>query len=270
MPSAVTCGDCGAQFELTQTFWEERVARRVVAVRCKRCGAKIRVDGRNPEDAPEHSKPPSPSVRERLTSVVEVERGDPEGVLPTETYVAPPATPNEPSVWLISYQDDDDRELDEPQIAAALAKGEITLDTIAWRDGMADWLPLRDIPSLSALSTAPIGAAAGAALSGLSLTPTPALTTARTPATPGATQRAPVAAQAPAVERQPLAEPNDEEEAPASLAPESLEPESLDPVSLAANELPAARPAPPAPPPRRAPAASAAPQPAERPAPRRT
>ncbi len=55
------------------------------------------------------------------------------------------------SLWLVSYADDDDREMTPPQIYQALRRGEIDMDTIVWRDGMPDWLPISEI---SALKTA--------------------------------------------------------------------------------------------------------------------
>ena len=58
---------------------------------------------------------------------------------------------DESDVWLISYDDNDDRELTPAQIRAALRKGEITAETIAWREGMAEWLPLSDIKELAAI-----------------------------------------------------------------------------------------------------------------------
>ncbi len=52
------------------------------------------------------------------------------------------------SLWLVSYADDDDRELTSEQIALALQRGEIELDTIVWRDGMPEWQPIRDLVAL--------------------------------------------------------------------------------------------------------------------------
>jgi hypothetical protein len=59
--------------------------------------------------------------------------------------------PDPPTVWLVSYADDDDRELAAPEIADALRRGDITPQTIVWTDGMSDWLPIADVPELSKL-----------------------------------------------------------------------------------------------------------------------
>ena len=50
-----------------------------------------------------------------------------------------------PETWLVSYGDDDDRELTASEIAEALQAGEIDPETIAWREGMSEWLALADI-----------------------------------------------------------------------------------------------------------------------------
>jgi hypothetical protein len=69
-------------------------------------------------------------------------------------------------LWLVSFGDEDDRELLPSQIATALRQGQIDGATIVWRDGLADWLPIASVPALAALipttgetTTAPIAIA---------------------------------------------------------------------------------------------------------------
>jgi hypothetical protein len=73
-------------------------------------------------------------------------------------------------LWLVSFDDDDDRELRPGDIAAALRRGEIARETIVWREGLADWAPIGSIPSLARLlpssgetATAPLVASPHAA-----------------------------------------------------------------------------------------------------------
>lgn len=54
-------------------------------------------------------------------------------------------------VWLVSYSDDDDREMTPKQISEALGRGEIDPNTIVWREGMPEWKP---ISALEGLKTA--------------------------------------------------------------------------------------------------------------------
>lgn len=52
--------------------------------------------------------------------------------------------------WLVSYADDDDREMTAADIFRALGAGEIDMDSIAWRDGMAEWQAINEIAPLRA------------------------------------------------------------------------------------------------------------------------
>jgi outer membrane biosynthesis protein TonB len=62
-------------------------------------------------------------------------------------------SPNDPDapealLWLVSYADDDDREMTAEEIFHAMRRGEIDTDTIVWRDGMSDWLPVSEVAPL--------------------------------------------------------------------------------------------------------------------------
>jgi hypothetical protein len=52
-------------------------------------------------------------------------------------------------LWVVSYGDEDDRELTEKQIAAELSRGKINATTIVWRESMPEWLPISGVPELS-------------------------------------------------------------------------------------------------------------------------
>jgi hypothetical protein len=75
----------------------------------------------------------------------------PEGRPLAGTPRAPTVLGDEGILWLVSFSDDDDRELRPPDIAEALRRGEIDGETIVWRDGLEDWAPLGSIPSLARL-----------------------------------------------------------------------------------------------------------------------
>jgi hypothetical protein len=63
------------------------------------------------------------------------------------------------SLWAVSFADDDDREMTLREIEAALESGEIDADTIVWREGMEDWLPLSEVAELRPLVAHRISAA---------------------------------------------------------------------------------------------------------------
>lgn len=76
-----------------------------------------------------------------------------------------PVAGSDEAVWLVSFSDEDDRELTPSAIAEALVRGEIDVDTIVWREGLPDWVQLSTVPSLSKLipssgetATAPLAA----------------------------------------------------------------------------------------------------------------
>lgn len=60
----------------------------------------------------------------------------------------PVALQDDQDLWLVSYSDDDDREMSALQIAAALSRGEIDANTIVWRDGMPEWKAIAEVDVL--------------------------------------------------------------------------------------------------------------------------
>ncbi len=52
-------------------------------------------------------------------------------------------------LWVVSFDAEDDRELNTAQLLDAIAKGTVTRDNIVWREGMKDWLPINRVPELA-------------------------------------------------------------------------------------------------------------------------
>ncbi|MGC4067516.1 MAG: hypothetical protein QM784_23300 [Polyangiaceae bacterium] len=61
---------------------------------------------------------------------------------------APEAAPIS-ELWVVSYGDDDDRELTEAQIALELSRGHINATTIVWREDLPEWLPISGVKALA-------------------------------------------------------------------------------------------------------------------------
>lgn len=135
MSFTVVCSACGARFALSDDLYERKFKDRLVTVRCKHCSANISVDGIELASGPQHD-PPLPSE-----AVAEV----PLDMTPTVPL------PEAATEWTVSFNYDDDRELDRAQIARALEQGEIAGDTIVWREGMEDWLPIAEVAALADL-----------------------------------------------------------------------------------------------------------------------
>lgn len=128
-------------------------------------------------------------------------------------------------LWLVSFADDDDRELTTSAVGDALKRGDIDRNTIVWREGQPDWLPIEEVPELTALLPS-------------------ATLRASAPPKPRKSLPPPLPAPAAAIA------PADVEEAPESVQPDSADdhdPLALSPGTLGVAQrrgLPAAPPAP--------------------------
>ncbi len=59
------------------------------------------------------------------------------------------------TLWAVDYPDGEDRELTVIEIEKELARGVINPTTLVWREGMAEWLELGQVPELRSLSASP-------------------------------------------------------------------------------------------------------------------
>jgi hypothetical protein len=60
----------------------------------------------------------------------------------------PPAPPAE-ALWAVDYPDGQDREFTTAEVIAELERGAVTGTTLVWRDGMAEWLEVHQVPELA-------------------------------------------------------------------------------------------------------------------------
>lgn len=177
MPRSVTCGACQSTFAIPDDLWERRVRGRIATLKCRNCKAEIRVDGSQAQSSEPARRHAATSHQSRTdfehgrdarrvavqtdassglthpTSQRSDERsqGDPGGSTSESSAVPSPQASTESSdqIWVVSFGENDDRELDEAQIAAELAHGIIDADTIVWREGMQDWQPIFEIAVLA-------------------------------------------------------------------------------------------------------------------------
>jgi hypothetical protein len=122
MSFPITCTACHKTFTISDEIYEKKVAGRVVTIKCKSCSHGIRIDGTN------------------------------KGSIPAAASAAPPetasATPAEP-LWAVDYPDGQDREFTTSEVLTELERGAIGGMTLVWRDGMAEWLELGQVPEFS-------------------------------------------------------------------------------------------------------------------------
>jgi predicted Zn finger-like uncharacterized protein len=108
----ISCQSCQSKY----TIADDKVAGKVVKIRCKKCGATIVVNGS-------------------------------EGAAgPAMSYV--PEMPAADAAWTVNVAEGDQRTLTDAEIVSAFQAGVVNEDTYCWRDGMADWLPLKEIEQL--------------------------------------------------------------------------------------------------------------------------
>jgi predicted Zn finger-like uncharacterized protein len=108
----VTCQSCQAKY----TIADDKVRGKVAKIRCKKCGTTIIVNG---TDAA-----PGGAVAD---------------------YTQQGAVDEQ---WSILVADGDQRTLTITQVAELYTGGSISFETPAWKDGMADWLPISQIDAL--------------------------------------------------------------------------------------------------------------------------
>ena len=127
----IQCQSCQAKY----TIADEKVLGKVVKIRCKKCSATIVINGNETRPAEDNQD----------TNVFDY---------------AGQANDQ----WTVNVADGDQRTMTGQEIVAEYRTGVVTDETYCWKDGMADWLPLREIEQLfGAVKLAPAGAARGIA-----------------------------------------------------------------------------------------------------------
>lgn len=129
----ISCQSCQAKY----TIADDKVLGKIVKIRCKKCAATIVVNGTNAAIA-------AP--------------GD----------GADAAHDEAPREWTVNVADGDQRTMTDEEVATAYRSGLVNDETYCWRDGMADWSALREIPALLAACTGGAGSAPAVSPVGLS------------------------------------------------------------------------------------------------------
>ncbi|MCL2724358.1 MAG: zinc-ribbon domain-containing protein [Polyangiaceae bacterium] len=118
----IQCQSCQAKY----TIADEKVAGKVVKIRCKKCGEAIMING--------HEMRPSDDVG-NMPVYDEASQSDEQ--------------------WTVNVADGDQRTMTAREIVAEHRAGTINDETYCWKDDMPDWLPLREIESLYSALGAP-------------------------------------------------------------------------------------------------------------------
>lgn len=116
----ISCQSCQAKY----TIADEKVLGKIVKIRCKKCSATIVING---NEAP--SAAAGPAVYD---------------------YTAQGSAEQ----WTVNVADGDQRTMTSVELIDAYKSGVVTDETFCWKDGMSDWLPLREIEVLHAMCAA--------------------------------------------------------------------------------------------------------------------
>jgi predicted Zn finger-like uncharacterized protein len=143
----ITCQSCQAKY----TIADEKVAGKTVKIKCKKCGATIVVNGAEAAAAaPAPMGGAAPAPQQAYAAAPPGDDDDGEGA--TRVFAEGSGGGGPGSVeWTVNVTDEDQRTMNAAQIVAEFARGLVTKDTYVWKDGMADWLPLSDVPELMAM-----------------------------------------------------------------------------------------------------------------------
>jgi predicted Zn finger-like uncharacterized protein len=202
----ITCQSCQAKY----TIADEKVAGKTVKIKCKKCGATIVVSGADAGAAPAAAAPqPQAYGAQAPGPMMSAPPGDDdEGEGATRVFSE--GGPGGPAAdeWTVNVTDEDQRTLSGSQILMEFQRGVVTTDTYVWKDGMADWLPICDIPELMRLVSSPRPAAGGGVRPAAGGAPRPAAgMSAPAPAAASPAMHMPSAVSAPAAAARPAPAP---------------------------------------------------------------
>lgn len=128
----ITCQACQSKY----TIADDKVLGKVVKIRCKKCGATIFVNGDGSTSTGSDADH-EPLSRYRADSPVEG--------------------------WTVNVAEGDQRTMTDEQVVAAFRAGTIDGETFLWKEGMPDWVPLREAGEVFVACTAKAAASTATA-----------------------------------------------------------------------------------------------------------
>lgn len=123
----IACDSCGAKY----TIADEKVSGKTVKIRCKKCGATMVIDGHavGASAAAAISSAPAAASAELAAS------------------------------WMIHSGEGAQETVTAEQVVERYRNGSLDGSAYVWREGMADWKLLRDVPELFSVCVAGVGSA---------------------------------------------------------------------------------------------------------------
>lgn len=128
----VSCPSCQRNYVVA----DEQIAGKQFRARCKSCGVEFRLDGMPSRDAgAEGTAGAEPAKFMSAT----------EAFLALQT-APPPSNAN----WSVCLSQTDTRRMSTAEVVQAVAKGTINTGMFVWKNGMANWVRLSEVPELMA------------------------------------------------------------------------------------------------------------------------
>ena len=135
----ITCHACDAKY----TIADEKVTGRTVKIKCKKCGATIVVNA-------DTGAPQVGGAAAGYDAPAAPTGGDDDGLMATRVAGMDGAPSVSTPDWTVALGDQE-RQMSQLQIAEEMQRGAITGDTYVWRDGMADWQAVSQVPELASI-----------------------------------------------------------------------------------------------------------------------
>ncbi len=145
------CPNCKAKYQIS----EEKIAGRTLKMDCRRCNHAIVIRG-DKSNAPRKSRSSSSASRPSYAGPAPARPSSGRGSLGADfrknAAAAPPMErPTALDQWHVAINDVPVGPMKRNEIARKIATGAVTKESLAWREGLDDWRPIKNIPDLAPL-----------------------------------------------------------------------------------------------------------------------
>jgi predicted Zn finger-like uncharacterized protein len=148
----IACQSCGAKYSIAD---DKVQGKKVFKIKCKKCSADIIVRG----DQAAPGDTPSADVSAGVNAVGADQ-------FPEDEATRVVSGGENDAVWHAAIDDNNTGPFSVTQLKQYAASGQVNGETSVWKDGFADWKPLKDVPELAVQVLSAGGMAAAPAASG--------------------------------------------------------------------------------------------------------
>ena len=173
----IICEKCHAKYSIK----DERVKGRTLKIKCKRCGGVITVSGVSLNPPAPQVKPAKSVLEQRFASSFKESSSTGKNVGTAGLYDAVKKsaesldkTQDEAVIWFIALNDKATGPISAKMVAQYKSNGQVSDDTLVWKEGMLDWIALSSCSELlnllhpkSKIKNIPVSAEAATANLGL-------------------------------------------------------------------------------------------------------